>query len=73
MNTNKSLDFTFIEQLLIILISSCCFVGGIFFGRQIEKEAIRKDAVKNKAAHWIISDEGIIKLEWNMQKLEGNK
>ena len=44
MNTNKSLDFTFIEQLLIILISSCCFVGGIFFGRQIEKEAIRKEA-----------------------------
>jgi hypothetical protein len=59
------IEFTFIEQLFIIFICSCCLLGGIFFGRQMEKESFKKEAVKHKAAHWNISDEGVITFEWN--------
>ena len=51
------------------VICFCFFLGGLLLGFQVGNFAtheFKKEAVKNKAAHWVIVDEdGNTKFEWN--------
>lgn len=54
-----------------VIVCFCLFLGGLLLGFQVGNFAtheFKKEAIKNKVAHWAVDEEGNTKFEWNSAK-----
>jgi hypothetical protein len=53
--------------LFVFTIFIMGFMAGLYCGGNWASNELKSQAVKNKAAHWIVDDRGNPEFEWNSQ------